>query len=86
MIGHESEQRVGRGGALGQFLPRPLRACAVGIDFADRGKAPEHVLVHPIADDNARPLGFHFNFLRNHAPTPSTMITHMRIVSRIADT
>src|SRR5262249_32741627 len=78
--------RVGGGAVAGQFCSRPRRARAIRIHFADCGEAREDIVVHPIAHGNARPNGFHFNFLRSHAPTPSTMITHIRIVSRIAET
>ena len=86
MVRHESEQRVSRSGALGQFPPRPGQARAIGPHLAKGRKAREHLVMHPIADDDARPIAFHFNLLRSRAPMPSTTITHIRMVRRIAET
>ena len=51
MVGHEGEQRVSRGGALGQFSPRPGHARVIGLYLAKGSKAREYVAMHPIAAD-----------------------------------
>ena len=53
---------------------------------SDRGKPRQRLGMRPIGDEDAWLLRDHFNCLRSQAPSQSTTITHIRIVSRIADT
>ena len=85
-IRHEREQGVGVAGALDQLALRPRHGTAVGVDVADRPQTRDHLVVDPVADDDARCFRSHFSLSRSQEPRPSTTMTQARIVSRIAET
>ena len=85
-IGHERQYGIRIGGASLQFHARPSRAIRIGIDKSDRRKLCQRLGMRPICDEDAWLLRDHFNCLRSQAPSQSTTITHIKIVSRIADT